>query len=83
MKFTDTSEAGLETTIVKSLIEEGGFKVGTPPNPAGLATNYLWRKPEPELDQLSNIIKTFNDLFGRKRRPDWRRYCNWRRYCLS
>lgn len=22
------------------------------------------RKPEPELDQLSNIIKTFNDLFG-------------------
>ncbi len=25
MKFTDTSEAGLETTIVKSLIEEAGL----------------------------------------------------------
>ena len=22
------------------------------------------RKPEPELDRLSNILKTFNDLFG-------------------
>ncbi len=27
------------------------------------------RKPEPELDQLSNIIKTFNDLFGN---IDWK-----------
>jgi type I restriction enzyme R subunit len=28
MKFTDTSEAGLETTIVKSLIEEAGYQAG-------------------------------------------------------
>lgn len=27
------------------------------------------RKPEPELDHLSNIIKTFNDLFGN---IDWK-----------
>ena len=32
MKFTDTSEAGFETTIVKSLIEEAGFKAGNPQN---------------------------------------------------
>ncbi|MEW8420058.1 MAG: type I restriction endonuclease subunit R [Candidatus Thiodiazotropha endolucinida] len=30
MKFTDTSEAGLETTIVKSLIEEAGYQAGNP-----------------------------------------------------
>ena len=30
MKFTDTSEAGLETTIVKSLIEEAGYEAGNP-----------------------------------------------------
>lgn len=30
MKFTDTSEAGLETTIVKSLIEESGYQAGNP-----------------------------------------------------
>ncbi len=30
MKFTDTSEAGLETTIVKSLIEEAGYQTGNP-----------------------------------------------------
>lgn len=30
MKFTDTSEAGLETTIVKSLIEEAGYQEGRP-----------------------------------------------------
>ena len=30
MKFTDTSEAGLETTIVKSLIEEAGYQAGSP-----------------------------------------------------
>ena len=28
MKTTDTSEAGLETTIVKSLIEEAGYQAG-------------------------------------------------------
>ncbi|CCO22314.1 type I restriction endonuclease subunit R [Maridesulfovibrio hydrothermalis] len=30
MKFTDTSEAGLETTIVKSLIEDSGYSEGAP-----------------------------------------------------
>jgi len=30
MKFSDTSEAGLETTIVKSLIEEAGYQAGNP-----------------------------------------------------
>jgi type I restriction enzyme R subunit len=30
MKFTDTSEAGLETAIVKSLIEEAGYQAGNP-----------------------------------------------------
>ena len=30
LKFTDTSEAGLETTIVKSLIEEAGYEAGNP-----------------------------------------------------
>ena len=30
MKFTDTSEAGFETTIVKSLIEEAGYQAGNP-----------------------------------------------------
>lgn len=30
MKFTDTSEAGLEATIVKSLIEEAGYQAGHP-----------------------------------------------------
>ena len=28
--YTDTSEAGLESTIVKSLIEEAGYKAGNP-----------------------------------------------------
>lgn len=30
MKFTDTSEAGLESIIVKSLIEEAGYQSGSP-----------------------------------------------------
>lgn len=30
MKTTDTSEAGLETTIVKSLIQEAGYQAGNP-----------------------------------------------------
>ncbi len=30
MKFTDTSEAGLETTIAKSLVEEAGYQAGNP-----------------------------------------------------
>ena len=30
MKTTDTSEAGLETTIVKSLIEKAGYQAGNP-----------------------------------------------------
>ena len=30
MKFTDISEAGLETTIVKSLIEDAGYQAGKP-----------------------------------------------------
>ncbi len=30
MKFTDTSEAGLEATIVKSLIEDTGYQAGNP-----------------------------------------------------
>ncbi len=30
MKLTDTSEAGLETAIVKSLIEEAGYQAGNP-----------------------------------------------------
>jgi len=30
LKFTDTSEAGLETTIIKSLIEEAGYQAGNP-----------------------------------------------------
>ncbi|MBN2642091.1 MAG: type I restriction endonuclease subunit R [Victivallales bacterium] len=30
MKFTDISEAGLEATIVKSLIEEAGYQAGNP-----------------------------------------------------
>lgn len=30
MKTTDTSEAGLETTIVKALIEEAGYQAGNP-----------------------------------------------------
>ena len=30
MKFTDKSEAGLETAIVKSLIEEAGYQAGNP-----------------------------------------------------
>ncbi len=32
MKFTDTSEAGFETTIVKSLIEDAGYQAGDPRN---------------------------------------------------
>ena len=30
MKFTDTSEAGLEATIVQSLIEDAGYQMGKP-----------------------------------------------------
>lgn len=30
MKFTDTSEAGFETTIVKSLVEDAGYQAGNP-----------------------------------------------------
>ncbi len=53
----DSYRAEVQATLSISLTDEDA-KLDPVPTTAG------GRKLEPELDQLSNIIKTFNDLFG-------------------
>ena len=58
----DSYRAEAQATLNISLADEDA-ELGAVPTSAG------GRKAEPELDQLSNIIKTFNDLFGN---IDWK-----------
>ena len=53
----DSYRVEMREALKISLPDEDG-EVGPVPTSGG------GRKPEPELDKLSNIIKTFNDLFG-------------------
>jgi len=53
----ESYRAEMKATINISLPDEDA-ELGAVPTTGG------GRKPEPELDQLSNILKTFNDLFG-------------------
>ncbi len=53
----DSYRVEMREALKISLHDEDG-EVGPVPTSGG------GRKPEPELDKLSNIIKTFNDLFG-------------------
>jgi len=53
----DSYRVEMKEALKISLPDEDG-EVGPVPTSSG------GRKPEPELDKLSNIIKTFNDLFG-------------------
>jgi type I restriction enzyme R subunit len=53
----DSYRAEVQASLSITLDDEDGVLDPVPTTAGG-------RKPEPELDQLSNIIKTFNDLFG-------------------
>ena len=53
----ESYRAEVQSTMNIALADEDSELKGVPSS-AGV------RKPEPELDHLSNIIKTFNDLFG-------------------
>ena len=53
----DSYRAEVKSTLKIALTDEDA-ELGAVPTSAG------GRKPEPELDKLSNIVKTFNDLFG-------------------
>lgn len=53
----DSYRAEVQATLSITLADEDGELEPVPTTGGG-------RKPEPELDQLSNIIRTFNDLFG-------------------
>ena len=68
-KEEDLSKGILETIDMDSYRAEvqASLHLPMPDEDAELGTASVGgggRKPEPELDQLSNIIKTFNDLFG-------------------
>ncbi|MDO3376542.1 type I restriction endonuclease subunit R [Geoalkalibacter halelectricus] len=68
-KEEDLSRGILEAIDMDSYRVEvkTSLKIGLPDQDAEIGpvpTNGGGRKPEPELDQLSNIIKAFNDLFG-------------------
>jgi type I restriction enzyme R subunit len=43
---------------IKIILADSDSEVAPPPEEGG------GRKPEPEMDKLSNILKVFNDLFG-------------------
>jgi len=58
----DSYRAEVQASMNITLADEDA-ELGAVPTAGG------GRKPEPELDQLSNIIKTFNDLFGN---IDWK-----------
>ncbi|SDB35991.1 type I restriction enzyme, R subunit [Desulfonatronum thiosulfatophilum] len=67
-KEEDLSRGILEAIDMDSYRVEvkTSLKIGLPDQDAeiGPVPTSGGRKPEPELDQLSNIIKTFNDQFG-------------------
>jgi type I restriction enzyme R subunit len=73
-KEEDLSRGILEAIDMDSYRVEvkTSLKIGLPDQDAEIGpvpTNGGGRKPEPELDQLSNIIKAFNDQFGN---IDWK-----------
>ncbi|MCP5418752.1 MAG: type I restriction endonuclease subunit R [Chromatiaceae bacterium] len=73
-KEEDLSRGILEAIDMDSYRVEvkTSLKIGLPDQDAEVGpvpTSGGWRKPEPELDQLSNIIKAFNDQFGN---IDWK-----------
>lgn len=53
----DSYRVEVKSTLKLSLPDQDGELGAVPTSAKG-------RKPEPELERLSNIIKTFNDLFG-------------------
>ncbi|HFS6879467.1 TPA: type I restriction endonuclease subunit R [Legionella pneumophila] len=53
----DSYRAEVQASISIRLADEDAELDAVPTSSGG-------RKPEPEMDQLSNIIKTFNDMFG-------------------
>ncbi|CZG60656.1 type I restriction endonuclease subunit R [Legionella pneumophila] len=53
----DSYRAEVQASISIRLADEDAELDAVPTSAGG-------RKPEPEMDQLSNIIKTFNDMFG-------------------
>ncbi len=58
----ESYRAEVQATMNITLADEDSELSAVPASAGG-------RKPEPELDQLSNILKTFNDLFGN---IDWK-----------
>lgn len=53
----DSYRAEIQASISIRLVDENAELDAVPTSAGG-------RKPEPDMDQLSNIIRTFNDMFG-------------------